>query len=99
MVVEVYKGSTYMIMIVRDENERVVGIMPVKTIDFYKRKKEVAEEISDFWLKVGVLPPAYIVFHRNEKKLLNFVSDTFKEAEKKLEEKIERIKRLAKKTQ
>lgn len=88
MVVEVFRGGTYVVLVVRDENERVVGVMPIRVKDFIKHRKRVSAETSDFLMSVGVLPPVRITFHRNDRKLMSFVSEAFKEAERRIEERI-----------
>lgn len=95
MVVDVFRTKTYVIILVRDEDEKVVGVMPLKILDMLKYENKVVSDISDFMINLQVLPPVRIVFHRNDRKLRDFISKIFKEAEKKIEEKIERIKRMS----
>lgn len=96
MVVDVFKSKTYVIILVRDEDEKVIGVMPIRILDMLRYENKVSNDISDFMINLQVLPPVKVVFHRNDKKLMSFIWKIFKEAEGKIEEKIERLKRLAK---
>ncbi|GEM_PF-6506455 len=91
MVVDVFRTKTYVIILVRDEDEKVVGVMPVKILDMLRYESKVISDISDFMINLQVTPPVKIVFHRDDRKLKDFVWKIFMEAEKKI---IERIKRL-----
>lgn len=93
MFVEVFRSRNYVVFLVRDEKEMVVGIMAARLIEFIRSKDAVSDEIANFLLNVGVLPPTRIVFHRNDERLFNFVAETFIKAERKLEAKILDIKK------
>ncbi|MCS7213052.1 MAG: hypothetical protein NZ927_02350 [Candidatus Calescibacterium sp.] len=94
MTVDVFRSKIYIIILVRDENERVVGVMPIKVVDFLKSKQKVSDQISDFFINLEVVPPVRIVFHRDDIKLANFISETFKEAERKIEQKIQKMREI-----
>jgi hypothetical protein len=50
MKIEVLKGSKYIVILEKDENEKVKRVLPIKVVDFFKKEKkeEIKSEIKNF---------------------------------------------------
>jgi hypothetical protein len=53
MRIDVLKGSKYIVILERDEDEMVRRVLPIKVVDFFKKEKkdEVKNEVKDFLKK------------------------------------------------
>jgi len=82
MTVEVVKGSIYIIFIVKDKDERVLGVLPIKVSDFFKNELKVKEEIKNFLGKYEEVPKVLKFFPHSQRiqKIVN--SASFKKLKK-----------------
>jgi len=85
MTVEVVKGSIYIIFIVKDKDERVLGVLPIKVSDFFKNELKVKEEIKNFLGKYEEVPKVLKFFPHSQRiqKIVNSAFGEFQKIEEK----------------
>ncbi len=85
MTVEVVKGSIYIIFIVKDKDERVLGVLPIKVSDFFKNELKVKEEIKNFLGKYEEVPKVLKFFPHSQRiqKIVNSALGEFQKIEEK----------------
>ncbi len=107
MVLEVLKGSTYIIFIAKDENEKVVAVYPIRTYEVVKNKDKIKEEIKEFFRGLGEMPKrinfsqkvvniAKRIITESLSELKKEIEEKEKKAKEELENKIRKIKRIEK---
>ena len=105
MVLEVLKGSTYIIFIAKDENEKVVAVYPIRTYEVVKNKDKIKEEIKEFFRGLGEMPKrinfsqkvvniAKRIITESLNELKKEIEEKEKKAKEELESKIRKIKRV-----
>ena len=105
MVLEVLKGSTYIIFIAKDENEKVVAVYPIRAYEVVKNREKVKEEIKEFFRGLGEMPKrinfsqkvvniARQIITESLSELKKEIEEEEKKAKEELESKIRRIKRV-----
>ena len=105
MVLEVLKGSTYIIFIAKDENEKVIAVYPIRAYEVVKNKEKVKEEIKEFFRELGEMPKrinfsqkvvniARRIITESLNELKKEIEEEEKKAKQELESKIRKIKKV-----
>ncbi len=97
MILEVLKGRLYVILIAKDENDQVLGILPLKISELFKNIERTKEEIVNFFKKIDNLPPSRIVFSGCPPLIMKVIENSMKKLELEINMEIERIKKIGEK--
>lgn len=97
MVLEVLKGRLYVILIAKDENDQVIGTLPLKISELFKNVDKAKGEIIDFLKKIDNLPPSRIIFSGCPSLIRKTIESSMKKLEEGINMEIERIKKIAEK--
>ncbi len=89
MIVEVFKGVSYIIIVAKDKDDRVFGVIPISAKELFKNRTEVKENIKKFFRNIDRLPPSRVVFYRSMPLLMKIISDSLRELDEEIKKEYE----------